>query len=75
MHREPKTPKKETNLMEPEQAVTLAELLDEIEQNADSLYIREQIDGKWDSYALSSMPGQMAIGHAFRFIRERILKI
>jgi hypothetical protein len=50
---------------------TLEDLIDYIVYNADRIYVREEIDGKVDSYALTDLPAELAIFHALRFIRER----
>jgi len=37
-----------------------------IEQWADNIYVREQVDGKWGAYALSALPPKLAMRHAMR---------
>jgi len=37
-----------------------------IEQWADDIYVREQVDGKWGTYALSELPPKLAMRHAMR---------
>jgi hypothetical protein len=54
---------------------TLDELLNYIEANLDGIYIREQVNGKWGSYALTEMPVERAIAHAFRFVREARIQV
>ena len=49
---------------------TLPELLDWIERYADSIFVREEISGKWKNAALGALPAKRALFHAFRFIRE-----
>jgi hypothetical protein len=51
----------------------LEELLNLIEQNADAIYIRETVAGKRGNYALSNLPADLALYHAFRFIRQRMI--
>jgi len=48
----------------------LGALCDYIERNADRIYVREQVDGKWGSYALTSLPAPLAVSHALRLVRE-----
>ena len=54
---------------------TLEELCDYIAHYADSIFIREQIDGKWGSFSLAEVSGSKAIEHALRFIKERTIPI
>jgi hypothetical protein len=49
---------------------TLPELLDYIENYADSIFVRDAVNERWDSYALTELPVSRALYHAFRFIRE-----
>lgn len=51
----------------------MTDLLDYIERYADAIFVRDQIDGKWDAYALSSLPAPRALFHAFRWIREGVI--
>jgi hypothetical protein len=48
----------------------LDDLLDEIERHASEIFVREQINGRWGSYALTDMPPALAIKNAFNFIRR-----
>jgi len=51
--------------------ITLDDLLDEIENNLSRIYIRTRgPDGSWGAYALSELPVQAAVHHAFDFIRR-----
>ena len=49
---------------------TIEQAFDEIEKNAANIYVREKVDGKIGRYSLAELPGDLAIKHAFRFIRE-----
>lgn len=49
---------------------TLQELCDRIIEYASSIPVREQIDGKWDTYYLTELPANLAIKHALTFIKE-----
>lgn len=50
----------------------LDEFCNYIIKYADDIYVREQkqIDGKWDSYALTELPVKKALEHVMRFIKE-----
>lgn len=48
----------------------LFKALDDLEQNTGTIAVREKINGKWGSFFLSELPGDLAIKHAFRFLRE-----
>jgi len=50
---------------------TLEELCDYIIENADRIYVRERLNGKWGSYSLTELPPKLAIKHALRFVKER----
>jgi hypothetical protein len=50
----------------------LMELLDEIEENADGIFVRDNFEGRWKSYALTELPVNRVLSHAFSFIRGRI---
>lgn len=39
-------------------------------EHADRIYVRDEMDGKWGSYALTELPVSKALAHAFRFILE-----
>ena len=53
------------------EATELFALVDFIEAHAGSIFVREQVNGRWGSYALSELPAPLALHHAFRFIREK----
>jgi len=53
--------------------MTLEELCDYILENAERIYVRERVDGKWGAYALTELPPKLAIKHALRFIKEGII--
>lgn len=45
-----------------------------IEEHAAEIIVREQIDGRWGSYALTELPPKLAIRHAMRFlIQHRVI--
>ena len=48
----------------------MEELMNQIEENLDSIFVREQLNGKWGSYSLAELPAPLGIKHAFRFLRE-----
>ena len=49
---------------------TLDELCDYIVKYANSIAVREKINGKWGSYWLTELPVKLALKHAMRFIKE-----
>jgi len=49
---------------------TVDELCDWIEAHADEIYVREKIDGKWESLCLTDLPANRAIHHVLRWIRR-----
>ncbi len=51
--------------------IRIDELCDYIVENANRIYVRENVKGKWGSYALTELPAELAIQHALRFIKER----
>jgi hypothetical protein len=51
---------------------TLVQLLDRIEQNTDSIYVRAEVDGHVGTYALCELPSRTALYHVFRWIRKHI---
>ena len=53
--------------------MTLEELCDYILENAERIYVREKVNGKWGAYALTELPPKLAIKHALRFIKEGII--
>ena len=53
--------------------MTLEELCDYILENAERIYVREKVEGKWGAYALTELPPKLAIKHALRFIKEGII--
>lgn len=63
-----------------EKSESLEELCDYILKSCDDIYIKEQIDGKWDMYRLSEMPAKLALKYAMTWIKEgsipyRIIKM
>lgn len=53
----------------------LIHLLNYIEQNAPSIYIREDVNGKIDAYPLADLPAPLALHYAFEFIRNCTIPI
>ncbi len=48
----------------------VCEVLERIEQNLGTIYVREQVGGKWGSYSLAELPGDKAVEHAFQLLRR-----
>ena len=48
----------------------LNETIKRIEKHADSIYVREKVDGEWGSYALTELPTHLAIPHILRFVAD-----
>lgn len=51
--------------------MNLTELLDRIERNAESIFVRAEVNGVTGNYALTELPVPLALHHAFRMIRKR----
>lgn len=49
---------------------TIGDLCDYISLWKHSIYVREQVNGKWDSYALTELPSNKAIDHTLHFVKE-----
>ena len=50
---------------------TVADLATYLRVHADSIYVREQVNGKWGSYSLAELAGidkQLAFEHVLRFV-------
>ena len=41
-----------------------------IEENADIIYVRENIDGRWGNFSLKELPIDLALKHKQRFLDE-----
>jgi len=54
---------------------TLLELLNYIETHAERIYVREPLNGRWGSYALTELPPHRAIHHAFDFLRRGVVPV
>ena len=54
---------------------TLPQLLDYIERYADTIFVRELVNGNWESVALSSLPAKRALFHGFRFLRDGVIPV
>lgn len=61
--------------MEASDVKTIGDLANYISLHKRSIYVREQIDGKWDSYSLSELPADLAIDHTLRFIQQGIVPV
>jgi len=73
MNGELKLPKEWEKILKKEDEAspkTLNELCDYIVKYADSIPVREKIDGKWGSYWLTELPVKLALKHAMRFVKE-----
>lgn len=46
-----------------------------IADNADKIYVREKVDGKWGSFALTELSAEQALKHAIRFILDRHMPV
>jgi uncharacterized coiled-coil DUF342 family protein len=46
-----------------------------IAEQAERIYVREQMNGKWDSYALTELPAALAIMHVLKFISEHRMPV
>ena len=44
--------------------------LSEVLSMPEKVFVREQIDGKWGSYALTELPIDVALKHVVRFIQN-----
>lgn len=49
---------------------TLEELCDYIVRHAAGIFVRECVDGRLVPRSLAELPGQRAIHHAMRFVKE-----
>jgi len=54
---------------------TVEQLANYISLHKGSIYVREQVNGKWGSYSLSELPTDLAIDHALRFIQQGIVPV
>lgn len=50
---------------------SIFDVMSYIEKNASKIAVRENVAGRFGSFYLSELRGDLAIKHAFRFIRER----
>jgi len=51
-------------------ARALEDLCDYIVSHAAEIYVREKVGGRWGAYSLAELPGELAVKHALRFVRE-----
>ena len=56
--------------MKASQVATRGDLAVYITQHKNTIYVREQVNGKWGSYALTELPADLALDHALKFIEE-----
>jgi len=61
--------------MKYEEVKTVEDLCDYIVIWAKDIYVRDQVDGKWDGYSLLELPAEKAIYHALRFIKEGLIPV
>jgi hypothetical protein len=54
--------------MSVEKPETITDLCSYIDKYKDSIYVREFVDGKWQSLSLIKLPTDKAIEHVLRFI-------
>ena len=47
-------------------------LINQIERNAGSLLVREQVNGEWGNFALVDLPAHLAIRHVCRLLRSKL---
>lgn len=57
-----------------EDTMTFPEFVNQCQQNADAIYVRAQVDGKWQSVELSKLPEEDAMVHIKRWWTEREAK-
>jgi hypothetical protein len=53
----------------------LDQLCDYIVEHADSIAVRENINGEWGSYYLTELPVKLALKHAMQFIKEKRMPV
>lgn len=53
-----------------EDVVTRDDLARYIEENADMIFVREEVGGKWGSFSLKELPIELAMKHKQRFLDE-----
>lgn len=56
--------------MDLEQIHNIEDLAQYIRENLERIFVREQIDGKWDSYSLKQLPHKLRNNHIQRFLNE-----
>lgn len=61
--------------MKVEEIKTSEDLLAYIHEYESSIFIREQIDGKWGGYALSELSYSLRVKHIMRFVGEGIVPV
>lgn len=54
-------------MKEPE---SIEDLCGYIVQYAGSIFVRENVDGKWDAYSLAELPATIALKHALGWVRD-----
>ncbi len=59
--------------MEEDTPKSLEELCDYIVKYADDIFVREQINGKWEVYSLSEIPVKLALKNVMRWIKEGVV--
>ena len=61
--------------MEASDVKTVEGLANYISLHKSTIYVREQVKGKWGSYSLSELPTDLAIDHALRFVQQGIVPV
>lgn len=61
--------------METSEVKTVEQLANYISLNKGSIYVREQVNGKWGAYSLAELPTGLAIDHTCRFIQQGIVPV
>jgi hypothetical protein len=54
---------------------TMEELENYLEEYADVIFVREQIDGRWGSYSLAELPTELSEKHKDRFLSEGFIPV
>jgi len=65
--------KRRNKNMEEDIPRNLEEFCDYIINYSDDIYVREQINGKWGSYALSELPTKLALKNIMVWIKEGMI--
>lgn len=44
-------------------------------ENAENIYVREQVDGRWGAYALTELPADVMLRHVRRWVASGVLPL